>query len=213
MHEPRARIGSMGVFLKKRLSVSKTDFSQNQDMSPSSSKLFLVCSLRLFWPPHSVVSMWVTLVEILKKIGILSYFSDSEEFLNMGRPAPLMYWDGISGRRNRTTALGSVIFTGEGQNLWEARALELIVMWHRWYLPDQNFDIGDSTQEKFLVKIWAKFPRFSILLMQNPFLVTSSGVSSRYDLTLEIDAQIGLEHRALFPRCFGTKLAPIDHKT
>ena len=66
MHGPRARIGSMGDFLKKRLSGSKTDFSQNQDMLPSSSKLFLGCSLRLFWPPHSVVSMWVPLVEIFK---------------------------------------------------------------------------------------------------------------------------------------------------
>ena len=52
--------GQRRFFEKFRLWVPKIDFSQIGQISPKASKIISRCSLRLVWPPTSVVSLWVT---------------------------------------------------------------------------------------------------------------------------------------------------------
>ena len=52
--------------------------------------------------------------------------------------------------KNRTRPLGKPIFTGKVHNLYGARVLWSIMVSHRWYLTDSDFDIGDSILHVFL---------------------------------------------------------------
>ena len=72
----------------------------------------------------------------------------------MGLPPPLIYVCDILDRADRTMALWSLIFTVEVQNLWGARVFDPTATCHRWYPTDQNFDVGDSPQVKFLTQMY-----------------------------------------------------------
>ena len=67
---------------------------------------------------------------------------------------PLIYGTLIPGMRNRTIALGSLIFTGEILHRKGVTVSETMAMWYRWYLTYSNFDIGHSPQVKFLTQMY-----------------------------------------------------------
>ena len=64
--------GPRRFFAKFRLWVPKIDFSQIGQISRNTSKMISRCSLRLVWPPTTVVSWWTT----FKRIKIFDNFWD-----------------------------------------------------------------------------------------------------------------------------------------